>query len=271
MNTFKRAHKLPNDFKGSIETLIFCNQKLFILRENESAKLFFTPDETKNFSIKREFVLTFSDAQGFKAVVVDEVSLPSEGELYSLRDIYKEISEESFRLCAIAQGFVNWEKNSRYCGHCGGKTIPWDKDNAMKCPDCNSLYFPRISPAVIIAIQKDNEVLLAHNHNFRSGLYGLIAGFIETGETAEEAVVREIEEEVGIEVKDITYHMSQAWPFPDSLMFGFSAKWKSGEIQPDGVEILDAQWFSKDKLPPELPGPQTIAGALFRKITGYEG
>lgn len=271
MDSFNRSHKLPDNFKGTTKYLLFSDQKIIVKDSDNDVSIFFAQSEFPYDSLKREFLLCFTDDEAYKACVLEPSYCASLGRLESLRDAYRSISETQFRIAAIAQGFVNWERVSRFCGYCGAPTLPFTKDNAQQCSECGTLFFPRISPAVIIAIQKDDAVLLAHNHNFREGLYGLIAGFIETGETAEEAVVREIREEVGIEVEDVTYHMSQSWPFPDSLMFGFSATWKSGEINPDGVEILDAQWFTKDHLPPELPGPKTIAGALFRKITGYTG
>lgn len=265
----QRGNKLPGNFTGTVHYLLFSEEKVVYTGNKNSP--YFSQTDYDTLKPTVEFLLCFDENIAYKACIIDVDTASQYGELFSLRDLYKELGEDFFNIAAIAQGYVNWEKISQYCGHCGSKMELWSKDTAKKCTSCGTLFFPRISPAVIIAIQKGDSVLLAHNHNFRDGLYGLIAGFIETGESAEEAVVREIREEVGIEVSDVTYHMSQSWPFPDSLMFGFSAKWKSGEVTPDGVEILDADWFNKDTLPPELPGPMTIAGALFRKITGYDG
>lgn len=266
---FHRGNKLPEEFVGTVHYLLFSEEKVVYAGKKDSP--YFTQAVYDELEPKAEFLLCYSESVAYKACIIDSETAAEYGELLSLRELYKELDEDFFTIAVIAQGYVNWDRISQYCGHCGAKTELWSKDTAKKCTSCGTLFFPRISPAVIIAIQKGDSVLLAHNHNFREGLYGLIAGFIETGESAEEAVVREIREEVGIEVSDVTYHMSQSWPFPDSLMFGFSAQWKSGEVTPDGVEILDADWFNKDKLPPELPGPKTIAGALFRKITGYKG
>lgn len=123
------------------------------------------------------------------------------------------------------------------------------------------MAFPRISPAVIVLIEREGEILLARSVRFAAGMYGLIAGFVEPGETLEETARREIMEEVGITVRDLTYVASQPWPFPNSLMVGFTAKWAGGEITPDSAEIEDARWFHPDALP-VLPSKISIARRL---------
>jgi NAD+ diphosphatase len=131
------------------------------------------------------------------------------------------------------------------------------------CPKCGRTEFPRICPAVIVIITDDeNRILLAHNKRFKEGVYSHISGFNEAGETLEETVVREVREEVNIEVKDIVYIKSQTWPFPSSLMFGFKARYLSGTIKPDGEEIEDAKWFTKDNLP-GLPGGGSLSLELI--------
>jgi NAD+ diphosphatase len=133
---------------------------------------------------------------------------------------------------------------------------------AKECPCCELLIFPRISPAVIVLVERENRVLLARVKRFTSELYSVLAGFVEPGETLEEAVQREIEEEVGIRVKNIRYFGSQPWPFPDSLMIGFTAEYDSGEIEIDETEIVDAGWFDPEKLP-TIPGKISIARELI--------
>ena len=157
-----------------------------------------------------------------------------------------------------------WRRDSRFCGSCGAANR--DADNgelARQCTVCGRLEFPRISPAVItIVINDKNEALLAHNNKFVSGIYSLIAGFNEAGESLEATVAREIKEEVNIDVKDIRYVRSQPWPFPNSLMLGFAARYSGGELRPDGIEIEDARWFSRDKLP-GLPGFGSVSRYLI--------
>jgi len=160
---------------------------------------------------------------------------------------------------------TQWRRESLFCGSCGTRNT-WAPDElARLCPACGRLEYPRIAPAVITFITNDEDkALLAHNSKFTPGMYSLIAGFAEPGENLETAVAREIREEVNIEVRDIRYVMSQPWPFPNSLMAGFSARYASGTIKPDGVEIEDAQWFSRDNLP-MLPGHGSVSRYLIEQ------
>jgi NAD+ diphosphatase len=164
---------------------------------------------------------------------------------------------------------AQWRQESRFCGSCGSRNTDSPDELARLCPACGRLEYPRIAPAVITIITNDEDkVLLAHNSKFTPGMYSLIAGFAEAGENLEAAAAREIREEVDIEVCDIRYRVSQPWPFPNSLMAGFSARYASGTIRPDGVEIEDAQWFSRDKLP-MLPGPGSVSRYLIEQwLTG---
>ena len=170
-------------------------------------------------------------------------------------------TSEIIRACHIVQ----WRQVSVFCGRCGEKNIDVPNEIQRLCPKCANMEFPRICPAVIVIITDDeNRILLAHNKNFRAGLYSPISGFNEAGETLEETAVREIREEVNIEVKDICYIKSQSWPFPNSLMLGFSASYSSGELKPDGVEIEDAKWFKRDNLP-ELPAEGSLSRFLINR------
>ena len=212
------------------------------------------------------------------AIVINAVSIPAEITLpenwksIPLRALLNMYSVESVevsytahdrcanlvRACHIAQ----WRKDSNFCGTCGAKNNDVPGQSCRICPVCGRLEFPRICPAIITAItDNENRILLAHNKRFKAGVYSLISGFNEAGESLEETVVREILEEVNIEVKDIEYVKSQPWPFPNSLMLGFKARYASGALKPDGEEIEDAQWFTKDNLP-QLPG----AGSLSRVL-----
>jgi len=160
---------------------------------------------------------------------------------------------------------TQWRQESLFCGSCGARNTDSPDELARLCPACGRLEYPRIAPAVITLITNDrDEVLLAHNKKFTPGMYSLIAGFTEPGENLESAVAREIREEVSIEVRDIRYVMSQPWPFPNSLMAGFSARYASGTIKPDGVEIEDARWFSRDNLP-ILPAPGSVSRYLIEQ------
>jgi NAD+ diphosphatase len=163
------------------------------------------------------------------------------------------------RACHVA----GWRRESRFCGSCGAANIDVPGGTERRCPVCGREEFPRVCPAIIVIINDDdNRILLAHNKRFKAGLYSLISGFNEAGESLEDTVAREVREEVNIEVKDAVYVRSQPWPFPNSLMLGFNARYSSGEIRPDGVEIEDARWFGRDNLP-ELPGEGSLSRYLI--------
>jgi NAD+ diphosphatase len=162
-----------------------------------------------------------------------------------------------------AYHIAQWRREAAFCGTCGTKNTDAPDELARLCPACGRREYPRISPAVItIIIRDDGRALLAHNKKFADGVYSLIAGFNEAGESLEATVAREIQEEVGLEVRDIRYIASQPWPFPNSLMLGFAARHASGEPRPDGIEIEDAQWFPRDKLP-KLPGNGSVSRYLI--------
>jgi NAD+ diphosphatase len=158
-----------------------------------------------------------------------------------------------------------WRQDSLYCGSCGaGNEDAPSGELARQCPRCGRLEFPRISPAVITIIINDKEeALLAHNSKFAPGVYSLIAGFNEAGESLEATVAREIKEEINLDVRDIRYIKSQPWPFPNSLMLGFCARHAGGEPKPDGIEIEDARWFRRDTLP-LLPGSGSVSRYLIQ-------
>jgi NAD+ diphosphatase len=179
-----------------------------------------------------------------------------------LRILYNLLDPQIYLLAGRAVQILNWDKNHQYCGKCGTKTKTMDHEMAKVCPDCGLINYTRISPAVITAIIRDGKLLMAKHNYGRYRRYGLIAGFVEAGETLEEAVQREILEEVGLHVKNIQYFGSQAWPFPNSLMLGFTAEYDSGEITVDGNEIAHARWFGVEELP-ELPSRISIARELI--------
>jgi len=168
---------------------------------------------------------------------------------------------------------AQWRRESLFCGSCGSKNTDAVLDAAKgseassgparQCPSCGRMEFPRIAPAVMTLVTNDEgKILLAHNKTFSPGLYSLIAGFVEAGENLEAAAAREVREEAGIEICGIQYAASQPWPFPHSLMICFTARHVSGALKADGVEIEDAQWFSRDNLP-TLPRVGSIARRLI--------
>ncbi|MDP2956937.1 MAG: NAD(+) diphosphatase [Longimicrobiales bacterium] len=191
--------------------------------------------------------------------------------LLGLRALFERVPAELFRAAGTALQKVEWLRTHGFCSRCGHATRRHDTYEAMECPACGHLHFARLSPAVIVLVERGREMLLARSPGFPEGMYSTVAGFVEPGESLEEAIHREILEEVGVEVGDLRYFGSQPWPFPHSLMIGFVARWAAGEIRVDGNEIVDAQWFTADRLPPRLPSGLSIARRLvddFLKRTG---
>jgi len=188
-----------------------------------------------------------------------------DGEVWtSLRPLMAEAPADLVKAAVRAAELAAWRRDHQYCGACGTPTRRREDQVVFECPSCGTEFWPRVTPAVIMLVHRGNEVLLARNARFRATpIHSCLAGFVEAGETLEEAVAREVEEEVGVVVGQPRYIGSQAWPFPHALMAGFFAPWVSGEPVPDGVEIIEAGWYHKGNLP-SLPPPLSIARNLIR-------
>jgi NAD+ diphosphatase len=157
---------------------------------------------------------------------------------------------------------INWDRTTRFCGRCGSPTQSSDSERAKVCQNCGLRNYPRISPAVIVAVTRERRILLARAFRFPMKIYSVIAGFVEPGETLEQCIRREIKEEVNIEVRNIRYFGSQPWPFPNSLMIAFTAEYAGGELRIDNEEIMDAGWFEAHELP-NIPDKVSIARRLI--------
>ncbi|EPC04473.1 hypothetical protein L861_03880 [Litchfieldella anticariensis FP35 = DSM 16096] len=178
-----------------------------------------------------------------------------------------QLPESQFSLLSTALQVGTWWRDHRFCGRCGSRTARVAHEFAMRCPICEHRNYPRISPCIITLVTHGDAMLLARSPRFPPGRYSTLAGFIEPGESAEDAVRREIYEEVGIAVGRVSYYRSQAWPFPHSLMLGFFAEAASRRIRIDGEEIVDAAWFSPGKLP-QLPPLYSISRTLIEMHLG---
>jgi NAD+ diphosphatase len=179
--------------------------------------------------------------------------------LFELIGLFK---EDLILTGACAAQLVRWNTSHAFCGQCGKPMSDKTDERARECKDCNLIFYPRLSPAVIVAVVKDGQLLLARSGRFPSGFYSVLAGFVEPGETLEECVVREVFEEVGIGVKNVRYFGSQPWPFPDSLMLGFTAEYSHGDFVLDESEIADAGWYTAENLP-NIPPKISIARQLI--------
>jgi len=159
-----------------------------------------------------------------------------------------------FYLAGRAVQLIDWHNSHQFCGRCGHAMEDHPQDRAKACPSCGLVSYPRLSPSIIVLVTRGDEMLLARNANWPTGMYSTLAGFVEPGESIEQTVHREVEEEVGVRVRNLRYLGSQSWPFPNSLMLGFHAEYEGGDIVCQEGEIADARWFRYDDLPNVPPG-----------------
>jgi len=191
-----------------------------------------------------------------------EMTLPEHLQFIPLREAFIHFPADGVQVVSLATQIITWDRSFRYCGQCGQPTIELKEERAKICKACGLTNYPRLSPSIIVSVTRKKSILLARSPRFPKGMYSVLAGFVEPGETLEECVQREIREEVGIEVKNIRYFGSQNWPFPHSMMIGFTAEHAEGEIMVDNKEIVDAQWFTVEEVP-RLPGSYSIARKLI--------
>ena len=200
--------------------------------------------------------------------LLEHESVPDGYQLIPIRELIQLWSTTEFLQASRAVQLLEWRRNHKFCSHCGHATEIHSKEYAMVCPACGYHQYPRVQPCVITIITKgDDELLLAKSARNKSNMYGLIAGFVEVGETLEEAVQREAFEEVGVKLKNIRYMSSQPWPFPSNLMIAFHAEYDSGDIQLQLEEIADARFFKFDQLP-EIPFKGSIAHSMIMQVIG---
>lgn len=191
-----------------------------------------------------------------------DIDAPEGMRFEGLRTLYGRVPDALFGVAGRAVQIVAWDRDHRFCGRCGATTEPVPGERAKRCPACALTSFPRLSPAAIVRVARGPEVLLARAHNFPAAFFSVLAGFVEPGESLEETVIREVWEEVGVAVAEVRYFGSQPWPFPNSLMIGFTAAYAGGEIRVDDREIAEAGWFRWDALP-RIPPPISIARRLL--------
>ncbi len=213
-------------------------------------------------------VLGSLDGRPCLAVDGTDRAAPPGLEWCDLRALYRLLDETLWRIAGRAVQIVNWDRTHRYCGRCGTPTVPVVGERVRRCPNCDLHAYPRVSPAIIVLITRgehDEQALLAWGTRRQQQFYSTLAGFVEAGETLEEALVREIKEEVGIDVRDVTYFGSQAWPFPHQLMVGYRARYAGGELVLQDSEIREARWFTPDEIDgvTAVRGRFSIAGRLI--------
>ena len=228
---------------------LFCKDELLVKSEDNCAVIPCRKDLQNLQLNKIQYLGSIDGKNCFCGELNSDTTIPNTMYFKKLRELSHRLCEEMFWIAGRAIQIVNWNNDHKYCGRCGTLTKVLEGERAKKCSKCGLINYPRISPAIIVAVVKEGKLLLAHNNQSPKELYSVVAGFVEPGETFEDCVLREVREETGIAVKNIKYFGNQPWPFPNSLMIGFTAEYDSGEIQVDGKEIGHADWYSSSEMP----------------------
>lgn len=239
---------------------VFYNDQLLLRKENDRFDIPYgeqPPVETVS-----RLKVEMPDKSVIMAARVDEPFPESETYIpIGLRASWDYLDDHIYQKASKAYQIVYWDLNSQYCPACGNKTIQ-TTPITKQCPVCKKEIYPPISTAILVLVRKGDSILLVRAHNFKGTFHSLVAGFLETGETLEECVAREVKEETGLDIENITYYGNQPWPYPSGLMVGFIADYAGGEIQLQQEELRSGMFYSRDHLP-ELPRKLSLARKMI--------
>lgn len=255
----------PQKETGKGLWFIFAEDQLLIAVDgNEQKTLPGSPEDLGLTPCYQRFFGQYGKTPCFLAEI-RTTAAPANTDFIGLRPLFGKLDQDIFALAGQALQLLRHWHASRYCSRCGTPLNESYHGLGRTCPSCDFIHFPPISPAVIMAVVDEKRILLARASRYPKGMYSTLAGFVEPGETLEEAVRREVLEETAIHLSEISYVASQPWPFPNSIMIGFMARYESGTIVADKMEIEDARWFTRDTLP-RLPSKMTIARHLIDRF-----
>lgn len=267
MNLEKPFHNILRS-KYAEYFAIFFSEDCIIIRSKTSSPLLHFAETVKKLNLTVESIFLDNSVLFVKCKSAFTFNKTLHNEFYikNARDFLISTNKEELqRLLFRAIHWVTWDGKLQYCSKCGNKLQDIFERTEKKCGLCDLSFFPNLSPAIMVLIQKDNEILLARSAHFKPGIYSALAGFIDIGETAEAAVHREVKEEVGLEISELEYFSTQSWPFPNSFMIAFKAKYLRGDLNIDTNEIEDAAWFNLNNLP-ELPSHPSISRKLIESF-----
>ena len=267
-------HRFSNEFvktsgiQESDYVFHFKENSLLLKQNGEEAEI---PRKKDLKEIDSDGIFLFS-LDNTRCFLVWDCEVP-DNDNFAYREInyFRTIAQKEIDWASIvAYQLMTWYTQNKFCGRCGGATIRKEEERAVFCPSCQTTIYPKISPAIIVAILSNDKILLARGANFRNNFYSLVAGYVDIGESIEDAVVREVKEEVGLDIHNIRYYKSQPWPFSGSMMIGFIADADDKQpIKIDNKEIAEAAWFSRNSLP-NHPQNRSIAGELIEKFVRGE-
>lgn len=265
MNTppgFEPGHVLPSDLAAQALCYVWRDDKI-LTRVGELPTLPSTADLVGlGISGTRYYLGRYQDVDCVAISVAPDTPEAAGWQWRGLRTLFLQLPDPLLALAGRAFQIAEWDRSHRFCGRCGTRTRDKAGERAKECPACGYVAYPRLSPAMMVLVTRNQELLLARARRFPPAVYSALAGFVEAGESIEDCIHREVREEVGVEVVGLRYVASQSWPFPHSLMIAYTAEYAGGEVRPCDDEIVDARWFALDALP-QLPSPVSIARHLI--------
>jgi NAD+ diphosphatase len=220
--------------------------------------------------MRRVFLGMLGGRPCYAVEVPEDFQAPGGWSFHSLRALVGAVDEVLYAAAGSAVQLLHWDRTHAFCGCCGTATVAKGDERAKLCPACGHVAYPRINPAIIVAVTRGDELLLARSRRSRTGVFSVLAGYVEVGESLEAAVRREVMEEVAVELRDVRYFGSQCWPFPSTLMVGFTASHARGDICVDGHEVVEADWYRADALPP-IPSHGSISRRLIEAFVKQHG
>lgn len=270
---FVPGHELPaREREGA---LLFAAQGLELLVEEREGAVSIPTGAALPALIQDAHFIGTLDGRDCYATPYPKGQEPPAGmKLVTARGLFRALDEVLLAVAGRALAIAEWDVTHRFCGRCGVPTELVPGERARRCPTCRTPFYPRISPAVIVLITRGDSMLLARATSFPEPFFSTLAGFVEPGESLEEAVLREVKEEVGVDLKNLRYFGSQPWPFGRSLMVGFTAEYAGGEVRVDGTEIAEAGWFTADtlpRIPPRLSIARHLIDAFLARVKAGQG
>ncbi len=260
--SFQPALAPPEATQGPVWVFAFRRRELLVPLESSLQPL----DALEAIGVQHvraQYLGLLDEAHCWSVELAHDAEPPPGMGFRDLRMLYGRLEPGLHAIAARAVQIVEWDRTHQFCGACGTPTVAVDRERARTCRGCGLPQYPRLSPAIIVSVERGDEILLGRSKQFPPGIYSVLAGFVEPGESVEDAVQREVMEESGIAVDSIRYFGSQPWPFPHSLMLGFQARFAGGELTLHDAELEDAGWFRFDEMPTLFPGNVSIAQWLI--------
>lgn len=254
----------PEAHEGDAWWFVFRGNALLVHRDETEVKLPFVarPHHLGVEPLRTQYLGMLHGRHCFSAECDDAAEPADHLKWAGLRSLFGIIDDATFLLAGRAVQIMDWDRSHQFCGRCGTPTERKSGERSRVCPACGQTHYPRLAPVAMALVRRGPELLLARSPHFPPGMFSALAGFVEPGESIEECLVREVREEVGVDVGNLRYFASQPWPFPHSLMIAFHCDYVSGDIVPQEDEIEAAGWFSRDRLP-VLPHRLSIARRLI--------